>query len=160
MRGLVQISQRPHWRLELQANLAQLGLEELEWISPSYLAGSTGEVTGDVTLRVGDVEEPYLATALAIEEPGGLLQARFFDLLAPYLPAINELRRHAAKHALVAFRDARVKASLPATDRLEIFLHISVPEYNLDLNARLEIHVDERDILKQCVRLIGLVRPP
>jgi len=147
-------------RFELQADILSLGLEEIRWISPEHLAGSSGEIQGKVTLQSKASGAILLEVQLRVREPGGRISARFFDLLLPYLPQIGSSERVAeirAAGGLVGFHDASLALSWKDSDRIKIFLHILVPDYNLDLNVNTEIRMDEKNSFSELAEIFGLI---
>ena len=156
--GIAQFRRGPPWQLEAQARVVRIGLEELTWLSPAYLDGSTGELSGELALRLGEATEPYAELILSGGSEGGRLRARLFDLLVPYLPSGKELRRIASDTGLVTYREASLQLKLAQSDAMRIVLHIRVPEYNLELNLNVDVRVDERRVLGQLTDLLGLIR--
>ena len=140
-------------KIALEADVESLGLNEFEWISRKRLGGSTGELTGVFRLTLADGQAPELDSELRIDEPGGLVQSKLFELLTPYLPNAEEIRQLSARTELVHYREARVELRALRADQLKMFLHIDVPAYNLIVNLNLDIHVDDAQGLNRLLSL-------
>ena len=144
--GIVHFKAGKDWSFHFKGDVQSLDLGEIEWLSPENLTGSVGEMRGLVDIRTNSRGEISFSSELRIQEPGGRLQSRFFDILTPYLPQLatkEKVRQVAAAGGLVGFRDASLKADLVESDKMKAFLHISIPDYNLDLNLNMEIRLDE-----------------
>ncbi len=158
LHGLVHLTRKPHTRCEIVAVVDELNLEDLEWAAPAYFAGSTGALEGWLSLRGGQGEEPYLALRLQVREPGGLLPGRALQVLTPYLPSAPTVRALASSNRLVGFRDARMELHPPQNNRLTAFLHLNIPEYNVNVNLTVELRVDAENIVTELLKLWGLFR--
>lgn len=126
----------------------------------SALRGFSGEIKGEFTLRVNPWETAGLHLRLRVEEPGGLLESRFLAPLLRYLPEQSvrrEVRRVIGSGEQIGFQSASLRLDETGPDSMKIFLHMLIPDYNLHLNLKIEVRVDEKDILAQLVRLAGLV---
>ena len=157
--GVLRLQTGPRSRLELQARVDSIGLEEFVWLSPTRLRGLRGEVTGSLGLRAGSREDPACSLALDVREPGGTMPASLLDLLAPALPTLQAARRRKkTQDAPVDFRDAHLEARLPQTDRVKIVLSLRVPESNVAAHLNLEVRVDVRDLVGQCARVLSALR--
>jgi hypothetical protein len=146
---------------DMKADVRSLDLGDIEWVNPENLAGSAGEMKGSFTFRVDAGGRPFCEIRLRVEEPGGKLQARFFETLKPYLPQLavqQKVEEIAGKQALVDFREAELRLDLAESDRMKIFLHIAVPDYNLDLNLNIELRVDSENAFADVAGLVGLIR--
>lgn len=148
--------------IDLRAEVDGLDLHEIEWLNPENLSGATGELRGEMTFRSDTKGEVSYSARLQVEEPGGHVQTRFFDLLKPYLPQQLETREKIdhllATGGVVGFREASLQADWAESDRMKVFLHITVPDYNLVLNLNLEIRVDEKNAFMQLTQLMGLLK--
>jgi len=161
IRGLCRIKAGRDWFFELKAEVVSLGLEDIEWFNPDALSGSAGEMRGSITLQTNALEEPKISADIHIAEPGGQMQSRFFDTLTPYLPQAKskkQIQDLAAHKGLVDFRNADLKIELKSTDNIKVFLHVLVPDYNLNLNLNIEIRIDEKNALLQIAQIMGLVK--
>jgi hypothetical protein len=159
--GIFQTKAGKNWRSEMRADVQSLDLADIRWINPDNLDGSAGELRGDITFKADHASEPELGITLLVQEPGGKLQSKFFDVLLPYLPQLPDkvkIAKLADTNALVGFKEAELKAQLVSTDKIKVFLHILVPDYNLNLNLNLEIRVDEKNAFGELARIMGLVR--
>ena len=127
---------------ELRAETNQMDLEDLVWVNPENLSGSQGDLKGEIAIRQNANEEIHVRGRFHVKEPGGKLPARFFDLIKPYLPAamiqgkVEEIR---ARGGLVQFNIARLEMEMENPGQMKIFLHLSVPDYNLDLHLKMEV---------------------
>jgi hypothetical protein len=149
-----------NWSFELESRVREIGIEDIEWVNPENLRGSTGKIMGRLGLKAGLAESPSLSIDLSAPEPGGSLQAQFFDLLLPYLPqyeAIEKLKALSGSRRLVHYANANLKVTLAEPDRLKVFLHILISDYNLDLNVNMEIRTDEKNAFLKMARLMGLI---
>ena len=57
----------------------------------------------------------------------------------------------------VGYQSADLRATLASADTLKVFLHLLIPDYNLDLNLNLEIHIDKDNAFPELARLMGLL---
>jgi hypothetical protein len=51
-----------------------------------------------------------------------------------------------------------LRMNLETADTIKGFLHIRVPEYNLNLNLNLEIRLDEENAFSKLFWLMGFIR--
>ena len=161
IRGTTQIRGGKESFLDLRAEVESVGLEELARFNPENLSGSIGEVKGEVTFRQDAAGNIRLSAKLKVEAPGGVLPSRFFEPLLPYLPQFairRDVRKLIGVRGLVHYRDALLEIHSVESDRVKLFLHVMVPEYNLDLNLNLEIRVDEKNALPELAALFGLLQ--
>ena len=131
---------------ELDATVKGIDLQELTWINPPRLEGSQGEIKGRIKIRQETGKPLLLVARLYVEEPGGLLQSQLFDLLKPYLPQValnRKIRLIKVAGGLVGFRVAQLRAEKDEPDKMKIFLHLAVPDYNLDLNLKMQVHLSD-----------------
>jgi hypothetical protein len=149
------------WFFDLKLDIHELGLEEVKWINPENLSGASGRMKGRIEFRADAQNEIHLQADLGVGPPGGLLQARFFELLKPYLPepALRvRLEEVLAGKVLVGFKDASLKMELLESDIMKIFFHIAVPDYNLNLNLNMEIRIDEKNGFRELAELAGVLK--
>ena len=159
--GLARLRFGRKWSLGLEADIQSLDLGEIDWLSPENLSGSRGEMRGEIYLETDSDGKILLRARISIQEPGGRLPARFFEALTPYLPqlATRERVQEISKGGgWVGFRDAALTADLAEPDKMKVFLHILVPDYNLDLNVNLEIRLDEKNAFSRLFQLMGLMK--
>lgn len=145
---------------ELSASIREMDLGDITWMNPENLRGSSGRMVGSLFVRVGPEITPVFRMELTVHEPGGKLQAQFFDILVPLLPqyeAIGKLRALAGSLRLVGYSNAEVRAELAENDRLKIFFHILIPDYNLNLNVNLEVRTDEKNAFFKLAQILGLI---
>jgi hypothetical protein len=82
------------------------------------------------------------------------LQQRFFESVRPYLPALPVKK----DQPLVNYEEADLRMNLESADRIKGFLHIRIPEYNLNLNLNLEVRLDEENAFSKLFWLMGLLK--
>jgi len=105
-------------------------------------------------------QEPKFSMDLEAPQPGGDIQARFFDLFLPYLPASlqkQKVEKISKSQKLVRYDQAALKVSLPQSDQLKILLQIFVPAYNLKLTLNVFIKTDQKDAFSQIAQLMGFI---
>lgn len=155
---LIQTGSAP--RFELTADLGKTGLEDWQWLDPENLGGATGAMTGNLTFRQAVGQEPAFNLNIEAPQPGGSLQARFFDIFVPYLPASpmkEKVEKVSKSQALVRYDRAALKISLSQSDSLKILLQIFIPAYNLKLTLNATVRADQKDAFSQIARLMGLI---
>ncbi len=143
----------------LDADFLGLYLEELVALDPEHLKGSSGALKGHFHLLVPAEGEPEFELKLRIEEPGGRLQARFFDLLLPYLPAADRTALESIGGLkTVKYRKADLNVALAGAETVNVLLSIAVPDYNLNLNLNLKILVESGEVFAKLAELLGLLQ--
>lgn len=145
--------------VDFRSEVKELGLEDLTWLNPDNLEGSTGRMTGHLTFRSDARQDPALGMELLIQEPGGRIQAQFFDLLLPYLPQfknVDKIKTLASQKSLVNYKNAALIVTLKESDKMKVFLHIMIPDYNISLNLNLEIRTDKKNAFMEIAQLLGL----
>jgi len=150
----------PASRFELTADLGKTSLEDWQWLDPQNLGGATGAMKGSLTFRQVSGREPEFSMDLEAPEPGGNIQARFFDLFLPYLPASLQKERVqevSKSQQLVRYGRAALRVNLPQSDNMKILLQIFVPAYNLKLTLNALIRIDEKNAFSQIARVMGLI---
>lgn len=161
IRGIATLRGGREGFFEIAADVLGVDLGEIRWISPENLAGSMGEMKGKVLIRADSRGSLTLMLRLHIDEPGGKVDAHFFDLLKPYLPKLREgegVKRIQGTGGLVSFRRLIFEAALAEADRMKVFFQMAVPDYNLDLNLNVEIRIDEENAFPELARLIGFLK--
>ncbi|MDD5217350.1 MAG: hypothetical protein PHN49_01835 [Candidatus Omnitrophica bacterium] len=146
--------------VELTSDVVGMNLEDITWFNPENLAGSSGRMTGTITFKTTYQEETSFRMALDVKEPGGNLQARFFELLRPYLPQLgSNANFHALTNSLslVNYRKASLQMYSVDSDKMKVHFHILVPEYNLNLNVNVEIRTDEKNYFFKLAQMMGFV---
>ncbi len=158
--GTVMLKSGKDWRIEFNADLSATDLEDWQWLEPDNLEGSTGAMKGSLSFRQSAGREAEFSMDLEAPQPGGSIQARFFDIFLPYLPTAvqkEKVRKVAQSKELVRYDRASVKISLPQSDDLKILLEIFIPVYNLKLKLNANVKTDQKDAFAQIARIMGLV---
>jgi hypothetical protein len=158
--GNFMIQTGPASRFELNSDLGKTGLEDWQWLDPQDLGGATGSLKGSLTFRQIAGQEPEFTLDLEAPEPGGNIQARFFDLFLPYLPTPlqrERVQRVSESQQLIRYGRAALRADMPQSDRMKILLQIFIPAYNLKLTLNSTIRTDEKSTFSQIARLMGLI---
>ncbi len=151
----------PHWSHHSVLTIEKLDLSEIQWLNPDNLQGSSGDFGGSIEFQA-DAENPtsqFHGVLLAAK--GGTLQARFFEVLLPYLPAMptrDQLAKIAAAGKLVLFKDAALRFELANARRMKVALHILIPDYNVELNINLEVRLEEQTSFPELARVLGFVK--
>ncbi len=140
--GMARIRGGKNGFFELRAQVKKADLQDFVWINPDNLKGSEGKVQGELVLRQGAEGEVRIRGKLQVEEPGGKLPAHFFDLVTPYLPLSlveEKVKQIRASGGRVGFRVARLEMEMADPQAMNLFLHLAVPDYNLDLHLKMDI---------------------
>jgi len=144
---------------ELTAKIKNLNLQDLIALNPDTLAGSSGEIAGDIRLSsdFGTARDTF-AMVIQASEAGGTLQARFFDAFIPYLPKVQreQIQTILQGTEIVGFKQARLQTELVSKENLKILLSILIPDYNLNLNLNVEIRLEKGSSFDQIAQLMGL----
>lgn len=148
------------WFSRMQLEVEALGLEDIQWLDPQNLSGSSGEMKGSITFVVDYKNEIGFYSDLKVKEPGGLLQERFFESLKPYLPQMTRIEGKVKRGGkdMVSFRTAHLNVRLLESDTLIGLFQIQIPEYNLNLNLNLTVKLDEKNAFTQLFDLMGLIK--
>jgi hypothetical protein len=158
--GNFMIQEGPASRFELTADLGKTGLEDWQWLDPQTLGGATGAMKGSLTFRQVAGQEPEFSMDLEAPEPGGNIQARFFDLFLPYLPTSAQkerVQKVSESQKLVQYNRAAFRVNLVQSDPMKILLQIFIPAYNLKLTLNATIRTDAKNAFSQIARLMGLI---
>lgn len=156
VRGRVIFNEGAKGAFELKADLTGLGLEEITRLDPVNLKGASGTLSGSLVFKTGGAEALHIN--LKVSEPGGRLQARFFDVLLPYLPLADQQALGAIKDLkTVRYREADFEAALEGPETVKCLLHIRVPDYNLNLNLNMKIRVENQESFWELARFLGLL---
>lgn len=149
------------WRFELLADLNETNLEDVRWIDPQNLSGATGTTRGKIRFVQEAGQGPVFDMDLEAPQPGGALQAKFFDLFLPYLPASNEKKKVARlvseNQRLVEYRTASLSVQMPQSDQMKILLRILVLDYNLNLTLNVTIRTDGKDAFSRIAQIMGFL---
>jgi hypothetical protein len=115
---------------------------------------------GSLTFRQVSGREPEFSMNLEAPEPGGNIQARFFDLFLPYLPTSlqkERVQKISKSQQLIRYGRAALRVDLVHSDNMKILLQIFIPAYNLKLTLNATIRTDEKTAFSQIARLMGLI---
>lgn len=146
---------------QLDAVIVSLTLEEMRWLEPENLKGATGTMTGNISVRQDARGEPQFLAQIHVREPGGQIAVHLFDRLLPYLPQMAESvkeKRKTNSQETVSYREAKLKIEMAQLDQMKIFLHMQIPDYNLNLNLNIDVRIDEKNGFFQLAQLMGLVK--
>lgn len=151
------------WIFTLEAHVESLALEDIVWVNPDSLAGSSGRMIGTLEVAADYTGHSEFKMELSVPEPGGSLQARFFDSVTPYLPKTKKKSKKkteilASTHETIAYRKAELTAQLENDDQVKMLLRIMVPDYNLNLNLTLLVKVDEKNAFLKLFQLLGVIQ--
>ncbi len=159
--GQAKIREFPKWLLTIHLNVIDIGLEELVWLNADNLKGSTGKLSGIVQAGTDYKGSTNLEVVLAVKDPGGFLQGKFFGLLRPYLPtqASKEAAfQLASLNGLVRYKTAELHLNTIRSNQLKVILKMLVPDYNLNLNINMLIRLDEQNSFTDLAQLMGIVK--
>lgn len=149
------------WRFTFSGDFSRLDLEDLIWLAPQDLEGATGALKGKIRFSQEADQNPVFTLSLDAPQPGGKLQAKFFDLFLPYLPPSVQkervVRLVSGKQPLVRYQTASAEVQLPQSDLMKIILKIMVLDYNLKLTLNVTVRTDEKNSFMQIARLMGLI---
>lgn len=160
-RGTLRVRAGRDWFFETVTQIERLDLGDIDWMDPDHLKGSSGLLSGTTRFYLDMSEHMEFKLEAEVPEPGGMLQAKLFSALLPYLPNLpNKARITALAQTaeLVPYKLAFLRADLVETNRLKIFLHLLIPDYNLDLNLNLEVKTDEEKPFTKIAPVLGLFR--
>lgn len=146
-----QAESRPDGFLRLEAEILGIGLEDLAPLNPGNLKGSTGEMRGKITLETKPGGEPVFMAELHAQRPGGKIPSRFFEGLLPYLPQVKnrqELEAIIRIAGLVSYNEADFTIASVRPGLMKVFLHMRIPDYNLNLNLNMQIRTDEENFFQ------------
>jgi len=144
----------------LTAEVEGIGLEDLIIFNPDSLKGSSGKMIGSISLSAHEKNRSTLSLKLDVDKPGGTLQARFFDLLLPYLPQLKDdkrLRGLAAQNEILRYDNAHIVMEWMKPTEIKVFLHILIKQYNIDLNLNLTIRMDRESSFIELGELLGFI---
>jgi hypothetical protein len=149
------------WKFELLADLNETNLKDLQWLDPDNLTGATGVTQGKIRFTQAAGSEPVFDMHLNAPQPGGSLQAKFFDLFLPYLPQSREKDKVARlaleDQRLVKYQTADLRVEMPQSNQMKILLQILVLDYNLKLTLNVTVRTDSKDAFFQIARIMGLI---
>lgn len=145
--------------VEIHAEFLGLPLESVIPLDPEHLQGATGQLTGTCQIKTNNKGTESFQLRLNVIPPGGRLQARFFDVLIPYIPAAQKsvIQKISASQT-VGYREAKIDIERTGPESVKVLLHILVPDYNLNLNLNLTLRVESQDVFLQLAELFGLIK--
>ena len=149
------------WCYFLNGEIQGLDLADLTWISPETLKGASGRISGSFKMNTEPGGTTHVELDIAIPKPGGRIQSRFLDLLLPYVPQLGKrdnVRRLVAQNETVPYEDAKARILSVSPETIKVVLHISFPDYNLNLNLSVDIRLEEKNSLRGLTRALGLIR--
>lgn len=159
MTGRMTLFQDALGTVEVQAEFLGLYLEEMIALNPENLTGAKGKLTGLFYLRATESGDQEFHLELKSEPPGGKLQARFFDVLVPFLPSAQKQVMEAVRKAgTVHYQEADVDMRRISPTSINLVLHLLIPDYNLNLNLNVELRVESEDAFFELAQLMGLVQ--
>ncbi|MFH0985940.1 MAG: hypothetical protein V1882_10495 [Candidatus Omnitrophota bacterium] len=148
------------WRFECSADFGKTDLEDWQWLDPGNLSGASGAMKGNLVFRQTFGKEPEFEIDLEAPQPGGNIQAKFFDLFLPYLPTAvqkEKVEKVVAGPRSVRYDRASLKVSLPQSDKMKILLEIYIPAYNLILKLNANLRTDQKGGFSQIAQIMGLI---
>lgn len=143
---------------ELKAQFLGLDLDSLTPLNPENLKGASGRFTGDFHLDTSTSGKESFTLNLKVMEPGGQLQAKFFDLLLPYLPTADQAAlAMISQTQMIHYKEADLKIRRDSPDAVKLLLHILVPDYNLNLNLNVTVRVEDQNAFFELAKIFGLI---
>lgn len=159
--GEISVRGGKDWRVEVSVDFKNTNLEDLRWLDPQNLDGANGAMIGKLTCIQTAGNEPVFDLKISVPPPGGTVQARFFDLFLPYLPASIQkdrvMKLVSEKKQLVQYQTAELEMALPQSDSMKILLRILVLDYNLKLTLNMTVRTEQKDSFMQIARIMGLI---
>ncbi len=161
LHGVWQIVLGPEGFSDISADIDGLNFGDIVWMSPENLAGMTGLITGNLHLRSAVSGQVLIDSTLKVLPPGGEIQARFFQVLQPYLPGAAQplLIQATLSGAVVTYKEAEAHITLAKPDELNVFLYLLVPVYNLNIRLNLTVKLDEENAFGKLAQVMGLLHP-
>ncbi|MCB9799130.1 MAG: hypothetical protein H6757_00045 [Candidatus Omnitrophica bacterium] len=143
--------------ISLKTDIHELLLEDLKPFNPENLTGASGTLRGYFAFfETFDMQKQSFKLELTASDAGGTLQARFFDVFLPYLPAIERKHMNQLLQAnLVSYKQAALDMELLSKETMKVLLRILVPDYNLNLNLNAQIRLEEGNSFIQIAELLG-----
>lgn len=146
---------------EIRGTVDGLDLHHLIWLDPVNLTGSTGILKGNYLIKTRGEALLDCGLDLKIQEPGGRIQSKFFDILRSYLPQLKSqeaLNQISLLQGIVPYQNAAFQAQIDGPNQMKVLLHILVQDYNLDLRLNLAIRIDQKNAFLQLAQIAGLVQ--
>lgn len=159
--GRAELRSGHDWSFKTNTEIEGIDLSEIRWLNPDNLEGSSGWIHGTITAEGSSKDKFPRFTMVVIAQKGGYLQSRFFDVILPYLPELptkKQMAKLSKKSEVVSFKEAVLRMELASANSMKVFLHISVPEYNVELNINLEIRIDETSSFAELAEVMGLLK--
>ncbi len=152
--GVLQFKAGRQWFAKAEIEVLDFGLEDVRWLDPQNLDGASGAMKGFISAGSDYRDQVRFAVSLTVPKPGGALKEKFFESLKPYLPGVNLKKGQ----TLIGYDEAILRLTLESSDTIKGFLHIRIPEYNLNLNLNLEVRIDEENGFSKLLSIMGLIR--
>ncbi len=145
--------------MHLESRIVRLERSKLTAFNRETLKGASGAFSGTLEMTSDEHGLTSFSMNLLSDEGGGKLQARFFDLFLNFLPGTNrnEVLERLSGIEIVPFREADMKMSLVSPEVIKAFVHVLIPDYNLNLNLNAEIRLEEGSSFLELSRALGLV---
>ncbi len=157
--GKVLLNQSGPGSFELNADLVELYLEEITDLDSVNLRNTSGRLAGSLTFKASAERPQEFKFKVKVVEPGGQVQAKFFNLILPYLPlADQKILVSIQEGKTVSYQEADIWAELEGPKAIKLLLHIKVPDYNLNLNLNMKVRLESEDSLMELARLSGLLK--
>src|SRR3989338_6999141 len=135
MAGRVEAALNGSFRLEAQ--IEGVGLQDVVPFTAGNMRGAAGEMRGRIMIVSKPGSEGVLNIELSAQKPGGRIPSRFFAAFLPFLPdaqSQTELATLIRLSGVVSFDEANFKVDSAGPGRMKVFLHMRIPDYNLNLN--------------------------
>ncbi|MBI4313757.1 MAG: hypothetical protein HY594_02970, partial [Candidatus Omnitrophica bacterium] len=125
-------------------------------ISPELFEGADGLASGTLAFAGFSDGNFQLSFHFKTQEPGGKVQAPFFQTFLPYLPnmeGVRMLRSDVAQGKAVRFKSALIRLDTTRPGELKALLLMTLPEYTVDLNVDFTIRLGHETAFSQIVQL-------
>ena len=158
--GTFWVQTRPVFHVELAADFGKTDLQDWQWLDPQNLGGATGAMKGNLIFRQTAGQEPAFSMNLEAPQPGGNIQAKFFDLFLPYLPFSiqkERVQKVVKSQKLIRYDQAALTVEMAQSDLIKIHLQIFIPDYNLKLMLNANVRTDAKNAFSQIARIMGLI---
>jgi hypothetical protein len=161
VRGDARVKAGKNWHYQALFEIEGLDLREVRFLNPENLKGSTGMLRGSLQMMAHEARPEPQFQAVLLADQGGMLQARFFEVILPYLPALPtkaKMEELAEKEAMVRFQKAALRIETAAANRLKVALNILIPDYNVEANINLEVRIEEQTTFTELAQIVGILK--